>query len=224
MVLRVALDKRSGQSRGGLIGQVVVRPLPTVVIGVVGGFIVGMTSVGSGSLMIVSAALPLPGARRQPARRHGPHPGRPADVGCRAGRAGLRSRRVLRHDVDRHRQRSGRAGRLAHLVGAPDRYIRPVITFVIFASGLKYVGLGTTALGWTLGAVLLGAALYWVIYLRPRRAGVATGSLNPLTMARRRLAARGRVARRPSKPVTDLPPGTARALRGCGSRSSPAAR
>ena len=23
---------------------------------------------------------------------------------------------------------------------APDRYIRPVITFVIFASGLKYVG------------------------------------------------------------------------------------
>ena len=25
---------------------------------------------------------------------------------------------------------------------APDRYIRPVITFVIFASGLKYVGLG----------------------------------------------------------------------------------
>jgi hypothetical protein len=63
---------------------------------------------------------------------------------------------------------------------APDRYIRPVITFVIFASGLKYVGLGTTALGWTLGAVLLGAALYWVIYLRPRRAGVATGPLNPL--------------------------------------------
>ena len=32
----------------------------------------------------------------------------------------------------------------------PDRYIRPVIAFVIFASGLKYVGLGTTALGWIL--------------------------------------------------------------------------
>ena len=30
---------------------------------------------------------------------------------------------------------------------APDRYIRPVITFVIFASGLKYVGVGTTELG-----------------------------------------------------------------------------
>src|SRR5665811_466383 len=33
---------------------------------------------------------------------------------------------------------------------APDRYIRPAITFVIFASGLKYVGVGTTALGWIL--------------------------------------------------------------------------
>jgi len=30
---------------------------------------------------------------------------------------------------------------------APDRYIRPVITFVIAASGLKYVGVGTEALG-----------------------------------------------------------------------------
>ncbi len=32
----------------------------------------------------------------------------------------------------------------------PDRYVRPAITFVILASGLKYVGLGTTALGWIL--------------------------------------------------------------------------
>lgn len=31
-----------------------VRPLPTLVIGVVGGFVVGMTSVGSGSLIIIS--------------------------------------------------------------------------------------------------------------------------------------------------------------------------
>ena len=28
--------------------------------------------------------------------------------------------------------------------------------------------------------VLLAAAVYWVIYIRPRRAGVETGSLNPL--------------------------------------------
>ena len=53
MVLRYGLDRRSGHRRQGLIGEVVVRPLPTVAIGAIGGFVVGMTSVGSGSLMIV---------------------------------------------------------------------------------------------------------------------------------------------------------------------------
>ena len=53
MVLRYGLDRRSGHRRHGLIGELVVRPLPTVAIGVLGGFVVGMTSVGSGSLMIV---------------------------------------------------------------------------------------------------------------------------------------------------------------------------
>jgi hypothetical protein len=52
---------------------------------------------------------------------------------------------------------------------APDRYIRPAITFVIAASGLKYVGLGTTALGWTLCAMLLAAGAIWLAYIRPRR-------------------------------------------------------
>ena len=36
-----------------------------------------------------------------------------------------------------------------------------MITFVIFASGLKYIGVGTTALGWTLCAVLLASAIIW---------------------------------------------------------------
>ena len=51
----------------------------------------------------------------------------------------------------------------------PDRYIRPVIAFVIFGSGLKYVGLGTAALGWTLCALLLTAALTWVAIAKPWR-------------------------------------------------------
>ena len=53
MVLRYWLDRRSGQQRTGAIEAIRVRPLPTVAIGIVGGLIVGMTSVGSGSLMIV---------------------------------------------------------------------------------------------------------------------------------------------------------------------------
>jgi uncharacterized protein len=38
----------------------IIKPIPTVLVGVVGGFIVGMTSVGSGSLMIVLLMLLYP--------------------------------------------------------------------------------------------------------------------------------------------------------------------
>jgi uncharacterized membrane protein YfcA len=53
MVLRFTLDRRAGNARTDVIHEIEPRPLPTVAIGIVGGVIVGMTSVGSGSLMIV---------------------------------------------------------------------------------------------------------------------------------------------------------------------------
>jgi hypothetical protein len=56
---------------------------------------------------------------------------------------------------------------------APDKYVRPAITFVIFASGLKYAGVGTTALGWILCAVLLGAGGTWLAVARPWQASPA---------------------------------------------------
>ncbi len=49
----------------------------------------------------------------------------------------------------------------------PDRYVRPAIAFVIFASGLKYVGVATTALGWILCATLLAAGVAWLLLTRP---------------------------------------------------------
>jgi hypothetical protein len=57
----------------------------------------------------------------------------------------------------------------------PDRYVRPAIAFVILASGLKYIGLGTTELGWTLCALLLVAAVAWLATARPWRAATADG-------------------------------------------------
>ena len=184
MTLRVFLDKRSGQSRHGIIKDVAVRPLPTVAIGVIGGFIVGMTSVGSGSLMIVLLLFlyPVLGANQLV----GTDLTQAVPLTLAAALGAL----AFGH-VEFSVTTSIVIGSVpAVLVGAlissraPDRFIRPVITFVIFASGLKYVGLGTTALGWTLGAVLLAGALYWVVYVRPRRAGVATGSANPLHYGR----------------------------------------
>jgi uncharacterized protein len=58
---------------------------------------------------------------------------------------------------------------------APDRVVRPIITFVIFASGLKYVGVSTTALGWTLCLILLAAAVAWLCYVRPWENGGPLG-------------------------------------------------
>jgi uncharacterized membrane protein YfcA len=175
MLLRYGLDRRSGHRRQGLIREVVVRPLPTVAIGAIGGFVVGMTSVGSGSLMIVLLLFlyPVLGANQL--------------VGTDLTQAvPLTLAAALGALAFGHVEFAVTASIVvgsvpAVLVGslissrAPDRYIRPVITFVIFASGLKYVGVGTTALGWTLGAVLVAAGAIWLAYVRPRRAGLGTG-------------------------------------------------
>jgi hypothetical protein len=62
----------------------------------------------------------------------------------------------------------------------PDRYVRPAIAFVIFASGLKYIGLQTTALGWALCATLLAGAVAWVVFTRPWRAWIAPADASEL--------------------------------------------
>jgi uncharacterized membrane protein YfcA len=171
MLLRSWLDQRSGQARTQSIAAVRVKPAATIAIGAVGGLVVGMTSVGSGSLMIVlllftypalaakrlvgtdlTQAVPLTAAAALGALLFGPV------------QFGLTTAVVI-------------GSVPAVLVGsflssrAPDKYIRPVITFVIFASGLKYAGMGTTALGWTLGLVLLACGGYWLARNKPWRGG-----------------------------------------------------
>jgi uncharacterized membrane protein YfcA len=46
-------NRRQNGPNGDMMPESAVRPLPTLAIGIVGGLIVGMTSVGSGSLIIV---------------------------------------------------------------------------------------------------------------------------------------------------------------------------
>src|SRR5437773_2338224 len=55
---------------------------------------------------------------------------------------------------------------------APDKYIRPAITFVIFASGLKYVGVPTYPLGFVMGGILVAGGAYWLAIARPRHRGL----------------------------------------------------
>lgn len=171
MVLRAVLDRRSGQQRQGLIKELVVRPLPTICIGLLGGFIVGMTSVGSGSLMIVLLLFlyPMIGANQLV----GTDLTQAVPLTLAAALGALAFGHVEFGITTSLVIGSVPAVLVGSLISsrAPDRFIRPFITFVIFASGLKYVGLSTTALGWTCGAVLLAAAVYWLAYARPRQAG-----------------------------------------------------
>lgn len=176
MVVRSLLDRRSGEARTGVVHEVVVRPLPTILIGAVGGIIVGMTSVGSGSLMIVLLLFlyPLLGANQLV----GTDLTQAVPLTLAAALGAL----AFGH-VEFAVTTSIVIGSVpAVFVGAflsshaPDRFIRPAITFVIFASGLKYVGLGTTALGWVLCATLLAAGAIWLAYLRPWQASRSASS------------------------------------------------
>ena len=171
MVFRYILDRRSGNQRIGIVHKINVRPVPTILIGMIGGVIVGLTSVGSGSLMIVlllflypmlsagqlvgtdlTQAVPLTAAAALGALIFGT-----VQFGVTASLVVGSVPAVLIGSYLSSR--------------APDRYIRPIITFVIFASGLKYVGVGTTALGWILCLVALAGGAYWLARARPWQNG-----------------------------------------------------
>src|SRR5215471_14383922 len=169
MVLRYALDKRAGHQRIATISEIAVRPLPTMAIGMIGGLIVGLTSVGAGSLMIVlllfvypriganqlvgtdlTQAVPLTAAAALGALIWNPVVfGVTASIAIGSVPAVLIGSYFSSH--------------------APDRLIRPIITFVIFASGLKYVGVPTTALGITLAAVIVCVLTFWLVRAQPWR-------------------------------------------------------
>lgn len=167
MVVRRVLDHRSGAKRLGLVEHVAVRPIATMVIGVLGGLLVGATSVGAGSLMIVllltlypalnarnlvgtdlAQAIPLTGA---------------AAVGA-----------LLFGQVQVAVTSAVVIGAVpAVLLGAylssriSDRALRPAMFLLIVASGLKYIGLSTMALTWVAGALVL----LYVTYAGRRRFG-----------------------------------------------------
>ena len=167
MVLRYVLDWRTGQQRLARASEIVPRPVLTIAIGAIGGVIVGMTSVGSGSLMIVLLLFLYPAISASGLVGTDLTQAVPLTLAAALGALAFGS-------VQFAVTTSIVIGSIpAVLIGsflssrAPDKFIRPVITFVIFASGLKYVGVGTTALGWILVIVVLLAAVAWLAIVRP---------------------------------------------------------
>jgi uncharacterized membrane protein YfcA len=183
MVIRWVMDVRAGQDRATALRDLVVRPLPTVVIGMVGGVIVGLTSVGSGSLMIVLLLFLYPMISAN--RLVGTDLTQAVPLTAAAALGALAFGHVEFGVTISIILGSVPAVLIGSLLSsrAPDRYIRPVITFVILASGLKYVGLPTTALGWTLGAILVVAGAIWLTVTLRRRARSGAGEPEPVTFS-----------------------------------------
>ena len=173
--------------------SITVKPLPTVVIGALGGLVVGMTSVGSGSLIIVLLLILYPTLSA------------PALVGTDLLQAvPLVASAALGHilfgDFVLGLTASMLIGSIPGVyVGArlssraPDAVIRRALVFVLLASGLKLVNVGTVQLAVIMGgfAVLYiatrGLALAWDGVKTRWEAGAARrNGTTPLTLPHRR--------------------------------------
>lgn len=155
--------------------RIKLRPLPTIAIGAIGGFIVGMTSVGSGSLIIVLLLFLYPALRAQ------------SLVGTDlvqavplVGSAALGH--VLFGDLHMSITISIIIGSIPGvLLGAtvssraPGSVTRPALAFVLLATGLKLVHASNLVLGLSLGAALVIGAAVLVLFRasRVRHAGRA---------------------------------------------------
>ncbi|MEO3782531.1 sulfite exporter TauE/SafE family protein [Actinocorallia sp. B10E7] len=140
-----------------------IRPLPTILTGVVGGVVVGITSVGSGSLIIVAllALYPMLKANQL--------------VGTDLLQAvPLVASAALGHIFFGDFQLSVTAALLVGSIPgvylgarissrAPGQLIRRALAVVLLASALKMFGVPTAVLAWSLLALIIVAVLSWVL-------------------------------------------------------------
>jgi uncharacterized membrane protein YfcA len=142
LLVRPLLQRRTRQNEAA--GALEVRPLPTLLIGIVGGLVVGVTSVGSGSLMIVLLMMLYPSIKLSEL------------VGTDLVQAiPLVSSAAIGHlmfgDFQLGLSASILVGSIPGVfVGAlfstraPDHVIRPALMVVLLASSLKLLGAPTS--------------------------------------------------------------------------------
>jgi uncharacterized membrane protein YfcA len=159
----VVRDRRRARERAAepKIDELDIKRVATILVGVAGGFIVGMTSVGSGSLMMVMLLLLYPSLSAKQL------------VGTDLVQAiPLVGSATLSHILFGHVD-AGLTGTL--LIGsvpgvylgarvssrAPDAVIRPVLVVVLFASALKLLNFSNGALGFAVVVLVLVGAPLW---------------------------------------------------------------
>ncbi|MFC5181906.1 sulfite exporter TauE/SafE family protein [Actinomadura harenae] len=175
IVLKAWLSRgRTGEDEGGPAPDIVVRPLPTVLVGLAGGLVVGMTSVGSGSLIIVALLGLYPALRANQI------------VGTDLLQAvPLVFSAALGHLLFGDFQLQVTAALLVGSVPgvylgsrissrAPGGIIRRVLAFVLVVSGLKMFGVPAVPLAWVMVGMAVGVAAFWAL-ARARTRGGAHG-------------------------------------------------
>ncbi len=149
-----------------MMDPALVRPVPTLVVGALGGLIVGMTSVGSGSLIIVALMLMYPKLSSKEMVGTDLIQAIPLVGAAAVGH-------YLFGSLDISVIGSVLLGAIpAVVVGAhfssrgTDRYIRPVLVAVLVISSLGLLGVTN---GWLLASAIAAIVILAVVILRMRR-------------------------------------------------------
>ncbi|MGP8160674.1 MAG: sulfite exporter TauE/SafE family protein [Candidatus Dormibacteria bacterium] len=170
MVLKALINLRQ-RARGEHLqeadhGRVPVRRVPTLLIGALGGLVVGMTSVGSGSLIIACLLFLYPWLKASQLVGTDLVQAMPLVASAALGH-------LIFGDVQFALTVALVIGSvpgvfLGALVSslAPPRMVRRALAIVLTASGLKLVGVPTVELGIVLVAVLIAGPLLWALIRR----------------------------------------------------------
>jgi uncharacterized membrane protein YfcA len=157
---KALLSSRRPPAAGNVAGAVRVRALPTLAIGAFGGLLVGMTSVGSGSLMLVLLVLLYPALSAGQLVGTDLAQAIPLVAAAAAGH-------LLFGEVSFSLTGALLIGALPGVyigarlsAAAPDRLVRGVLLLVLTLSGLKLLGVPSGVLGCgILVALLVGAGV-----------------------------------------------------------------
>ncbi|HEY4157668.1 MAG TPA: sulfite exporter TauE/SafE family protein [Polyangiaceae bacterium] len=169
LVIRPLLTR--GRKPGDSLQPLIVKKLPTVLIGIAGGLVVGVTSVGSGSLMIILLLMLYPRLRLSELVGTDLVQAIPLVASAALGHA-------LFGDLKLALTASILVGSIPGVfIGAqvssraPDSLIRPALIVVLLGSSLKLLGTSNTVVLATLGVFAL--AYGGVLFAARQRAGAA---------------------------------------------------
>jgi len=169
MLVKIAVQSRRGPVPDVMMDQRLVRPLPTAIIGMIGGFMVGLTSVGSGSLIIVMLMLLYPTLSSREMVGTDLVQAIPLVASAAIGH-------LIFGDLQFGLTGSVLVGAIPGVyVGArisataSDRYIRPALISVLTISSLKLIGASNGVLLGTLIVSVVLIAAYFFLDARRRR-------------------------------------------------------